>query len=68
MESALPISNSPIIIIMVAHTPQQFEQMLSDIHTSSKPVGLNMDLEKTKVMFNNHATPADIVVDGTTIE
>ena len=27
-----------------------------------------MHLWKTKVMFNNHATPADIVVDGTTIE
>jgi len=42
--------------------------MLTDIHTNSKNVGLNMHLGKTKVMFNNHATPADIVVDGTTIE
>ena len=55
-------------IIMVAHTRQELEQMLNDIHTSSKPVGLNMHLGKAKVMFNNHASPADIVVDGTTIE
>ena len=41
--------------------------MLTDIRANSKPVGLNMHLGKTKVLFKNHATPADIVVDGTTI-
>ena len=42
--------------------------MLTNIHTTSEPVGLSMHLGKTRVMFNNHATPADIVVDGSTIE
>ena len=42
--------------------------MLTDIHTNSKPVGLSMHLGKTKVLLNNHTTPADIVADGTTAE
>ena len=38
------------------------------IHTTIKPVGVNMLPCKTKVTFNKHATPANIVVEGTTIE
>ena len=55
-------------VIMMAHTPQGLEKMLSDIHTTSKPVGLSLHLEKTKVPFSKHDAPANIVVDGTAIE
>ena len=34
----------------------------------SKPVGLNLHLGKTKVMFNKHVTLPNIILDGTTIE
>ena len=55
-------------IIMMAHTPQELEKMLNVIHTPSEQVRLNLRLEKTKVMFNKHATRANTVVDVTTID
>ena len=38
--------------------------MLTDIHNTSKPAGLNMPLGKTKVMFNEHAKKCTITVNG----
>jgi len=55
-------------ILLIAHSPQELEQMLIDIHNASKPVGLNMHLGKTKVMFNKHVTPAVVTVNGTIVE
>ena len=55
-------------IILMVHKPQELEKMLNDIHTARKSFGLNLHLGKTKVMFDKHATPANIVEDGTTIE
>ena len=52
----------------MVHAPQELEKMLNDIHTTCKPVGLNLHLGKTNVMFNKHTTPANIIVDDTTIE
>ena len=42
--------------------------MLTDIHSTSKPSGLNMHLGKTKVMFNEHAKKCAITVNGETIK
>ena len=42
--------------------------MLTDIHLSSKPVSLSMNLSKTKVMLNESATTSTVAVDGNTIE
>ena len=42
--------------------------MLTDIHLASKPVGLSMNLSKTKVMLNESATTSTVAVDGNTIE
>ena len=52
-------------IIMMAHSPQELEKMLNSIHTTSKPVGLNLHLEKTKITLNKRT---NTIVDGTTIE
>ena len=52
----------------MTHTPQELEKILNVIHTTSKPVGLNLHLGKTKVMLNKHAAPANVVIDGTIIE
>ena len=38
--------------------------MLIDIHSTSKPAGLNMHLGKTVVMFNDHVNNSAITVDG----
>ena len=42
--------------------------MLTDIHNTSKPSGLNMHLGKTKVMFNEHVKKCTITVNGETIK
>ena len=42
--------------------------MLTDIHNTSKPAGLNMHLGKTKVMFNEHAKKCTITVNGENIK
>ncbi|KAI8522203.1 hypothetical protein Bbelb_019570 [Branchiostoma belcheri] len=55
-------------IILVATSPQELEEMLQDIHNASKPVGLNMHLGKTKLMFNKHADKAPVLVNGVEIE
>ena len=55
-------------IILIAHTPQELQEMLVDINNYSKPVGLNMHLGKTKIMLNNHTEKATVEVDGKAIE
>ena len=55
-------------IILVANSPEELESMLTDIHLASKPVGLSMNLSKTKVMLNENATTSTVAVDANTIE
>ena len=55
-------------IILIAHTPQELQEMLVDINNYSKPVGLNMHLGKTKIMLNNHTEKVTVEVDGKAIE
>ena len=55
-------------IVLVAKSPEELESMLTDIHLASKPVGLSMNLSKTKVMLNESATMSTVAVDGNTIE
>ena len=43
-------------IVLVAKSPDELESMLTDINLASKPVGLIMNLSKTKVMLNESAT------------
>ena len=53
---------------MFAKSPDEVTSMLTDIHDTSKPANLNMNLGKTKVMFNEHAKKCTITVDGETIK
>ena len=55
-------------IVLVAKSAEELESMLNDIHLVSKPVGLSMNLSKTKVMLNESATTSTVAVDGNTIE
>jgi hypothetical protein len=41
-------------IIIMAGTMQDLQQMLNDLADSSVSIGLRMNLDKTKVMFNEH--------------
>ena len=42
--------------------------MIQDIHESSKPVGLNMHVAKTKVLCNPVVNKTDININGRKIE
>ena len=51
-------------IVLIAQSPQELQEMLANIRHSSRPVGFNMNLEKTKVMLNNHTNKATVTIDG----
>ena len=55
-------------IILFAKSPEELTSMLTDIHNTSKPAGLDMHLGKTKVMFNEHAKKCAITVNGENIK
>ena len=55
-------------IILLAKSSEELNSMLIDIHETSKPVGLNIHLGKSKVMFNDHVNKSTITVDGEIIE
>ena len=55
-------------IVLVAKYPEELESMLTDIHLASKPVGLRMNLSKTKVMLNETAVTSTVTVYGNVIE
>ena len=45
------------VIILFSENPQQLNKLLNDLHQASIKVGLEMNLDKTKGMTNNHMTP-----------
>ena len=55
-------------IVLVAKSPEELESMLTDIHLASKPVGLSMNLSKTKVMLNETSITSTVTVDGNVVE
>ena len=55
-------------LALVAKSPEELESMLTDIHLASKPVGLSMNLSKTKVMLNETSITSTVTVDGNVIE
>lgn len=44
------------------------KSILTDIHNTNAPDGLNMHLRKTKMMFNDHVTESVITVVNNNIE
>ncbi|CAH2083561.1 unnamed protein product [Euphydryas editha] len=55
-------------IVIFAETLEELGQMLSSLNESSRRVGLGMNLDKTKVMFNKHVIPRPVSVDGILLE
>jgi hypothetical protein len=52
----------------MAETPQGLQLMLKDLADSSTRIGLRMNLDKTKVMFNEHVLPEPIAICGAVLE
>ncbi|CAG4968657.1 unnamed protein product [Parnassius apollo] len=42
--------------------------MLNDLNSASQRIGLKMNMNKTKIMFNVHVTPMPVVVGSTMLE
>ena len=59
---------SPDDINLLAKTSEEVNSMLTGNDTMSKPVGLNVHLRKTKVLFIDHVNKSAIAVDGKIIE
>jgi hypothetical protein len=52
----------------MAETLQDLQLMLNDLADSSARIGLRMNLDKTKVMFNEHVLPDLIAICGAVLE
>ncbi|CAG9120224.1 unnamed protein product [Plutella xylostella] len=52
----------------MAETLEELGEMLTDLNDASKQVGLKMNMDKTKVMSNEHVSSSPVTVGGVTIE
>ena len=55
-------------IVLIAKSTSELQKMVQDIQETSKSVGLNMHLGKTKVMCNPAVNKTDININGRKIE
>lgn len=51
-------------IVIVAETVQDLQYMLNSPADSSARIGLRMNQDKTKVLFNEHVLPDPIILNG----
>jgi hypothetical protein len=55
-------------IVIMAEMLKDLQLMLNDLADSSARIGLRMNLDKTKVMFNEHILPKPIAICGAVLE
>ena len=55
-------------IVLIAQSPQELQEWLSEIHNFSRPVGLIVHLGNNKMMLNNHINQPAVTIDGTIAE
>ncbi len=55
-------------IIIFSESADELEEMLAKLNEESKKMGLRINKEKTKIMFNKFAKPKTIIMDQSTIE
>nr|ADI61810.1 endonuclease-reverse transcriptase [Bombyx mori] len=55
-------------IVIMAESLQDLQEMVHSLNAASQRVGLGMNLDKTKVMFNGNVIPRPIDVGGTPLE
>lgn len=55
-------------IVILAETLHDLQEMVSSLAESSKHIGLRMNLDKTKVMFNELVDPGPVAVNGVPLE
>ena len=55
-------------IVVISNYPTELKQMLKELAESSRQVGLKMNLQETKVMFNEFVSKKIIKMEGHEIE
>ncbi|CAG9133443.1 unnamed protein product [Plutella xylostella] len=55
-------------IVIMAESLQELSWVLSGLNAASRRVGLGMNLDKTKVMYNAHIKPEPVAVGEATLE
>ena len=55
-------------IILFAHTPEELQDLIDDLHSKSTEAGLKIHSGKTKVMFNEHARQGAITIGNVSLE
>ena len=50
------------MVVLIANSTSKLQEMLQDIHDISKPLGLEVHLEKIKVICNKHVIKGDVIV------
>ncbi|CAG4942460.1 unnamed protein product [Parnassius apollo] len=55
-------------IVLMAESLEDLSTMLNDLNSASQRIGLKMNMDKTKIMFNVHVTPMPVVVGSTMLE
>jgi hypothetical protein len=55
-------------IVIMAETLQDLQLILNDLADFSARIGLRVNLDKTKVMFNEHVLPEPIVICGAVLK
>ncbi|CAK1580164.1 unnamed protein product [Parnassius mnemosyne] len=55
-------------IVPMAESLEDLSTMLNDLNSVSQRIGLKMNMDKTKIMFNVHVTPMPVVVRNTKLE
>ncbi|CAK1586319.1 unnamed protein product [Parnassius mnemosyne] len=55
-------------IVLMAESLEDLSTMLNDLNSVSQRIGLKMNMDKTKIMFNVHVTPMPVVVGSTKLE
>jgi hypothetical protein len=58
----------PGAIVIMAETLQGLQLMVNNLADSSVRIGLRMNLDKTKVMFDEHVLPEPIAICGAVLE
>ncbi|CAK1594467.1 unnamed protein product [Parnassius mnemosyne] len=55
-------------IVLMAESLEGLSTMLNDLNSVSQRIGLKMNMDKTKIMFNVHVTPMPVVVGSTKLD
>lgn len=55
-------------LVLLSNNPLELQKNLNELHSESIRSGLNLNISKTKVMFNKYAARSNITVDGKQLE